>query len=167
MNANSSQITGVSVVYSTVCSGVDQKKNQSTASLSFEFEFPAHRAITRKIFLFDDVIMEMYHPWHRNYLDHSSQIIKEIYFSGIRFVCVDRRTDVSFGLSTRHGSCHCVGFIGDCNDPDHQQCGLGNLVTSYCGINGRSEYIPIWQSPIWTCPNGSQKLFCFFSIWSA
>ena len=30
-----SQITGVSIVFSTVCSGADQRKHQSPASLSF------------------------------------------------------------------------------------------------------------------------------------
>ena len=41
-----SQITGVSIVYSTVCSGADQRKHQSSASLAFVWsEFPAQKAI--------------------------------------------------------------------------------------------------------------------------
>ena len=35
MSAISSQITSVSIVYSTVCSGADQRKHQSSASLAF------------------------------------------------------------------------------------------------------------------------------------
>ena len=35
MNAMAYQITGVSVVYSTDCSGADQRKHQSSASLAF------------------------------------------------------------------------------------------------------------------------------------
>ena len=35
MSAMASQITGVSIVYSTVCSGADQGKYQSSASLAF------------------------------------------------------------------------------------------------------------------------------------
>ena len=35
MSAMASQITGVSIVYSTVCSGADKKKYQSSASLVF------------------------------------------------------------------------------------------------------------------------------------
>ena len=35
MSAMASQITGVSIVYSTVCSGADQRKHQSSASLAF------------------------------------------------------------------------------------------------------------------------------------
>ena len=35
MSAMASQITGVSIVYSTVCSGVDQRKHQRSTSLAF------------------------------------------------------------------------------------------------------------------------------------
>ena len=35
MSAMASQITGISIVYSTVCSGADQRKYQSSASLAF------------------------------------------------------------------------------------------------------------------------------------
>ena len=44
MNAMASQITGVSIVYSTVCSGADQKKYQRYAS-PVTGEFPAQRSI--------------------------------------------------------------------------------------------------------------------------
>ena len=51
MSTMASQITGLSIVYSTVCSGADQRKHQSSASLTFvrgEFTgdrwFPAQRA---------------------------------------------------------------------------------------------------------------------------
>ena len=39
MDAMASQITGVSIIYSTICSGVDKKKHQSSASLAFVREF--------------------------------------------------------------------------------------------------------------------------------
>ena len=35
MNSRASQITGVSIVSSTVCSGADQRKHQSSASLAY------------------------------------------------------------------------------------------------------------------------------------
>ena len=48
MSAMASQITGVSIIYSTVCSGAYQRKHQSTASQAFvkelTVEFPAQRA---------------------------------------------------------------------------------------------------------------------------
>ena len=59
MGVVASQITGVSIVYSTVWSGVDHRKYQSSASLVFVRGI--HRwpvtPITRKMFSFDDVIM--------------------------------------------------------------------------------------------------------------
>ena len=52
MSAMASQITSGSVVYSNICSGADQRKRQSSASLAFArwiqrwpCEFPAQRAI--------------------------------------------------------------------------------------------------------------------------
>ena len=64
MSTMTSQVTGVSVVYSTVCSGADQRKHQSSASLAFVQEIhrwsinsPHKGPVTRKMFPFDDVIM--------------------------------------------------------------------------------------------------------------
>ena len=59
-SAMASQITGVSIVYSTICSG-DQRKHHS-ASLAFWGESTGDRwihkgPVTRKMFPFDDVIM--------------------------------------------------------------------------------------------------------------
>ena len=59
------QITSVWIVYSTVCSVPDQRKHQSPASLAFVrgiYRWPVnspHKGpVTRKMFPFDDVIME-------------------------------------------------------------------------------------------------------------
>ena len=64
MNAMASQYTGVSIVYSTVCSGANQRKPQSPASLDFVWgihrwpvNYPYKLLVTRKMFPFDDVIM--------------------------------------------------------------------------------------------------------------
>ena len=64
MGAMASQITGVSIVYSTVCSGADQRKHQSSASLAFvrgihrsPQNSPHKGPVTRKMFPFHDVIM--------------------------------------------------------------------------------------------------------------
>ena len=64
MNGMASPITGVSIVYPTVCSDVYQTKHQSFASLAFVREIhrlpvnsPHKRPVTRKVFPFDDVIM--------------------------------------------------------------------------------------------------------------
>ena len=64
MGPMASQITGVPVVYSTDCSGGDQRKHQSSASMAFVWGIhrwpvnsPHKGPITRKMFPFDDVIM--------------------------------------------------------------------------------------------------------------
>ena len=56
-------ITSILVVYSTICSGADQRKHQSCASLAFVGEFtgdvnsPHKGPVTRNMFPFDDIIM--------------------------------------------------------------------------------------------------------------
>ena len=64
MGTMASQITSLTIVYSTVYSGADQRKHQSSASLTFVMGIhrwpvnsPHKRPVTRKMFLFDDVIM--------------------------------------------------------------------------------------------------------------
>ena len=64
MTMLASQITSLTIVYSTVQSGADQSKHQSSASLAFVWEihrgpvnFPHKWPVTRKMFPFDDVIM--------------------------------------------------------------------------------------------------------------
>ena len=64
MTMLASQITSITVVYSIVYSGVNQRKHQSSASLAFVWEihrgpvnFPHKWPVTRKMFPFDDVIM--------------------------------------------------------------------------------------------------------------
>ena len=64
MSAMASQITGVSIVCSIICSGGDQSKHQSSASLAIVWgihqwpvKSPHKGPAARKIFPFDDVIM--------------------------------------------------------------------------------------------------------------
>ena len=64
MGAIASQITSLTIVYSTIHSGADQRKHQSSASLAFVREIhrspvnsPHKWPVTRKVFPFDDVIM--------------------------------------------------------------------------------------------------------------
>ena len=65
MGAMASQITSLTIVYSTVYSGADQSKHQSSASLAFVWGIhrgpvnsPHKWPVTRKMFPFDDVIMK-------------------------------------------------------------------------------------------------------------
>ena len=64
MSTIASQITSVSIVYSTVCSGADQRERQTSASLAFvrgihrwPVNSPHKGPVMQKMFPFDDVIM--------------------------------------------------------------------------------------------------------------
>ena len=64
MSAMASQITSLTIVYTTVYSGADQRKHQSSPSLAFFrgiYRWPGNSPhkwpVTRKMFLFDDVTM--------------------------------------------------------------------------------------------------------------
>ena len=64
MSAMASQITSLPIVYSTVYSGADQRKHQSSGSLPFvrgiqrgTVNSPHKGPVTRKMFPFDDFIM--------------------------------------------------------------------------------------------------------------
>ena len=65
MTTMASQITSLTVVYSTVYSGADQRKHQSSASLAFVWGIHREQWIPRKMasyaemFPFDDVIMSL------------------------------------------------------------------------------------------------------------
>ena len=65
MGAMVSQITSLTIVYSTVYSGADQRKHQCSASLAFvrgihrwPVNSPFKWPVMRKMFPFDDVIMQ-------------------------------------------------------------------------------------------------------------
>ena len=72
MSKLASQITSLTIVYSTVYSGPDQTKHQSSASLAFvrgihrgPVNSPHKWPVTRKMFPFDDVIMGADHSHGR------------------------------------------------------------------------------------------------------
>ena len=84
MSMIASQITSVSIVYSTLCSGPDQRKHQSSVSLAFVGEIhqwlvnSLHKGpVTWKMFPFDDVIMLS--AIHSN-LSWINQLVRAIFF---------------------------------------------------------------------------------------
>ena len=108
MSAMASQITSLTIVYSTVYSGTHQRKHQSFTSLAFvrgihrwPGNSPHKGPITRKMFPFDDVIMHpdpSHHPIYlfplfRSTSRHATDYIMVtsyeclIYFSGQSIVC--------------------------------------------------------------------------------
>ena len=73
MSAMASEINGVPIVCSAVCSGADKRKHQRSASLAFvrgiqrlPLNSPHKGPVTRKMLPFDDVIMfSSKTAWHR------------------------------------------------------------------------------------------------------
>ena len=70
MSAMASLITSLSIIYSTLSSGADQRKHQRSASLDFvrgiqrwPVNSPHKGPITRKTFPFDDVVMRHFTLW--------------------------------------------------------------------------------------------------------
>ena len=66
MGPMASQITRLTIAYSTVYVDADQRKHQNAASLTFVWgihgwpvNFPHKWPVTRKLFPFDDVIMSL------------------------------------------------------------------------------------------------------------
>ena len=66
MSAMASGITSVSVVFSSVWSGADQRKHQSSASLAFvsgnhrsAMDYPHKGSVMRKLFPFGDVVIKI------------------------------------------------------------------------------------------------------------
>ena len=100
MGAMASQITSLTIVYSTVCSDANKRKYQSSASLAFvrgihrwPVNSPHKWPVTREMFPFDDVIM----------LILLGQVVYIIDF------CVTKLTDdILLNLRTRN--CHYWGF---------------------------------------------------------
>ena len=65
MGASASQITSITIIYSTINSGADQRKHQNSSSLAFvrgiqrwPVNSPHKWPVTQKMFSFDDVISE-------------------------------------------------------------------------------------------------------------
>ena len=80
MGAMASEITSLTIVYSIVYSGADQRKHQSSASLAFDWGIhrwpvnsPHKWPATRKMFPLDDVIMSWYNAVHHNNAQWATQ----------------------------------------------------------------------------------------------
>ena len=89
MGVITSQITSLTIVYSTVYWGADQRKHQGSASLAFVWGIhrwsvnSPHKGSARKMFPFDDVIISEYDqviPYDLLYIaSHETSHIKPAY----------------------------------------------------------------------------------------
>ena len=129
MGAIASQITSLTIVYSTVYSGADQRKHQSSASLAFvrgihrgPVNTPHKWPVTRKMFPFDDVIMlctnsqvrllsfTFFPEWISNYIIVKCGVKLYIHFS-TRCSRWSLRMGRSFHPAL-YWACHCLSMLG-------------------------------------------------------
>ena len=104
MGATASQITSLTTVYSTVYSGADQRKYQSSASLAFVrgihrwlVNSPHKWPVTRIMFPFEDVSMMVY------LLNYDSQIASGIqYFSFLSFWETKGKRETKIRIIVKH-----------------------------------------------------------------
>ena len=106
MGAMASQITSLTIVYSTVHSGADQRKHQSSAWLAFVrgiHRWPVNSlhkwSVTRKMFPFHDVIMMSY----RQQLNNCAYAISKVYFSPI--------ITSGYAVAGQKKVCHRFGYL--------------------------------------------------------
>ena len=97
MSAIASQITSLTIVYSTVYSGTNQRKHQSSASLAFVMGIhrwpvnsPHKGPVARQTFPFNDVIMSWCHYDNESIVSHTCQFL---FFGVFLFLnsCIARR----------------------------------------------------------------------------
>ena len=108
MGMLASQITSLTIVYSTDYSGVDKRKHQSSASLAFVWGIhrgpvnsPQKWPVTRKMFPFDDVIMTI--NASNSALLISSRYTFAIFWYQVAHVCVSKLDNYLFrSLQWRH-----------------------------------------------------------------
>ena len=114
MGAMVSQITSFIIAYSTVYSGTNQRKHQSSASLAlvrgihrWPVNSPHKGPVTRKMFTFDDVIMSSvitgFHPHKKDRLG-VNKLLKKEKAVDLRphndHVTVTRATKIAFLISS-------------------------------------------------------------------
>ena len=97
MGAIASQITSLTIIYSTVYSDADQRKRQSSASLAFvrgihrgPVNSPHKWPVTRKMFPLDDVIMDVSAVLIilLNLVHHCLQLTNLFISASFRYACV-------------------------------------------------------------------------------
>ena len=141
-----SQITSLTIVYSTVDLGVDHRKHQSSASLAFELGIhrwpvnsPHKGPVMRKMFPFEDVIMDAGNIWcvyyHRNSLG-----------SNINTVVIVRHTTNSTCAVLRNNNLHSTCCF--CNE-NSILCKVAKLATDKQWFQRNAIMIPCLRNCNW------------------
>ena len=111
MGAIASQITSLTIVYSTVYLGPDQRKHQGSASLAFvrgihrgPVNSPHKWPVTRKMFPFDDVIMRWAHGKGVHILDTRDNGKRKCFDGMFVTGCTGKRKMITSGAAN-DGNC--------------------------------------------------------------
>ena len=136
MGMMASQITSVSNVYSTVCSGIDQRKYQSSATLAFvrgihrgPVNSPRNRPVTRKTSPFDDVIMINFNASMDEYVPSIINCVMKLFHPWWAWYYLSRR-----GLNLIHASNIIMGQIQRDKCPISQEIMNSNFVINYFSL---------------------------------
>ena len=104
MSAMASQISSLTIVYSTVYSGADQRKHQSSASLAFvrrihrwPVNSPHKGPVTQKMIPFDDVIMYSRVFWKDDVMLCISEIMSCWLLENVKATSVEKESTPAFG----------------------------------------------------------------------
>ena len=149
MSGIASQITSLTIVYSTVYSGVGQRKHQSSAPLALVItgEFPAHKGlVTRKMFSFSDVIMDFLYEnsFVLTHIPLSPRV--QMAISQHRFMALNRRQAIIFTNDTLvywriYSSFDIDKLI---YDRCRQRISLPQMCVTDCSIDMFAVDIPMW-----------------------
>ena len=149
MDTIASQITSLTIVYSTVYSDADQRKHQSSAPLAFSrgihrgpVNSPHKWPVTLKMFPFDDVIMDLvFLAWFRHRCHACCRIHLSAFWENCR----------SCSLRTSHNWYMCMGnfFGGHVGDPGlkshcHQRCKAFTLSPHQSKNHSSNHYKTLW-----------------------
>ena len=169
MGAMASQITCLTIVYSSVYSGSYQIKYQRSASLAFvrgihqwPVKSPHKWPVTRKMFPFDDIIMQ------RLTLVHICRDISYSIFKLMQFSCINGHVRIIFQLAQNSIALACsfhwhffiiiwksIRRIYMLNNKSLHTCGQyfiqRELFTASCNLTWKK--IPLW-SWLAPCPYG-------------
>ena len=142
MGAMACQITSLTIVYSTVYSGADHRKHQSSASLAsvwgihrWPVNSPHKGTVTRKMFPFDDVIMKITNVVTKCHRGIYSLSQKDVFPPGVVKFAIALKIDMRFNSSAAEKAP--VKFQSDTIISPH------NPVTFFIRSLSKVEEIPI------------------------
>ena len=148
MGAMPSQVTGVSIVYSTACTGTDQIKRQSPVSLAFVWGIhrlpvnsPHKGPVTRKRVPFDHVIMKILCVFRYNLQSISADEQPNVSWKGSTFwIMLLWRAIVIFAICFSKYAQLCDAIIVSHSVPKPRKVSCG-LILTFMSFVFNSDFI--------------------------